>query len=284
MPVRAGDARRVLRHPVALCADVTILRSGVPREVPGRLLDLSEEGAGVVLSHELRFGETVGIAFRLQPGEEPVRARAVVRHQQELRCGMEFLRLSDEGEDTLRLWALRMAGRETRAREDLLPGWQTEEPLENKLREFAAPQRPRSTRFRNFAGMVLTLAILTAAFGWWQWERGWREIEKQDAQSRATARAHPMIVAPDEMESLITHKVAPVYPEAARQQNLHGVVILRVTIGRDGNVTNVQPVSGPELLMAAAIDAVTWWRYQPYRVGGQPMVVETTVAVEFSGD
>jgi outer membrane biosynthesis protein TonB len=34
-------------------------------------------------------------------------------------------------------------------------------------------------------------------------------------------------------------------------------------------------------LAEAAMDALRWWRFEPYRVEGQPVVVETTVAVEF---
>jgi len=40
-------------------------------------------------------------------------------------------------------------------------------------------------------------------------------------------------------------------------------------------------VSGVEVLSKAAMDAVRWWRYEPYLVSGQPVTVETTVAVNF---
>jgi outer membrane biosynthesis protein TonB len=29
------------------------------------------------------------------------------------------------------------------------------------------------------------------------------------------------------------------------------------------------------------MDAVRWWRYEPYVVNGQPVTVQTTVAVNF---
>jgi len=35
------------------------------------------------------------------------------------------------------------------------------------------------------------------------------------------------------------------------------------------------------VLASAAVDAVKWWRFQPYRVTGKPVEVETTLAVEF---
>jgi protein TonB len=39
--------------------------------------------------------------------------------------------------------------------------------------------------------------------------------------------------------------------------------------------------NGPEVLARAAVDALRWWRFEPYLIDGKPAVVETTVAVEF---
>lgn len=48
-----------------------------------------------------------------------------------------------------------------------------------------------------------------------------------------------------------------------------------------GGVTQVKFVSGPEALSQAAMDAVRWWRFEPYFINGQPATVETTVLVDF---
>jgi protein TonB len=40
-------------------------------------------------------------------------------------------------------------------------------------------------------------------------------------------------------------------------------------------------LNGPEVLAQAAMEAMRWWRFEPYLVEGQPVVVETTVAMEF---
>jgi protein TonB len=85
------------------------------------------------------------------------------------------------------------------------------------------------------------------------------------------------------MEQLITHKVDPLYPDAARHAHLPGMVVLKTVIGRDGAVLEVRPLSGPDVLASAAVDAVKWWRFQPYRVNRQPVEVETTFAVNFEG-
>jgi protein TonB len=83
------------------------------------------------------------------------------------------------------------------------------------------------------------------------------------------------------MEKLVTHRVDPDYPAAAHPANLRGVIVLDVVVGRDGSVVNVKALNGPEILGQAAVDALRWWRFEPYRVDGKPVVVETTVAVEF---
>jgi protein TonB len=57
--------------------------------------------------------------------------------------------------------------------------------------------------------------------------------------------------------------------------------VLDVVVGSDGSVVDVHALNGPEVLARAATDALRWWRFEPYRVEGQPVVVATTVAVEF---
>jgi protein TonB len=86
------------------------------------------------------------------------------------------------------------------------------------------------------------------------------------------------------MEGLLTHKIEPIYPESARLANIQGVVVLDAVIGSDGTVVDVRPVSGPDELTPAAVDAVKWWRFQPYVVDGQPMQVRTRLAVDFRGN
>ena len=83
------------------------------------------------------------------------------------------------------------------------------------------------------------------------------------------------------MERLLIRKVEPVYPDSARKANLQGVVVLDAIVAADGAVVNLHPVSGPDGLTTAAMDAARWWRFRPYRVQGEPAAVETTLAVEF---
>ena len=67
----------------------------------------------------------------------------------------------------------------------------------------------------------------------------------------------------------------------ARQARIQGVVVLTAMIDREGNIENLQLVSGHPMLAPAAIDAVKHWRYKPFLLNGQPVEVETTVTVTF---
>jgi hypothetical protein len=72
---------------------VTVLRSGVPDDVPGRSVDLCEGGLGAILAAELLPGELVGVEFQL-PHVGPVFAKARVCYHTRLRYGLQFLAIS----------------------------------------------------------------------------------------------------------------------------------------------------------------------------------------------
>ncbi len=57
--------------------------------------------------------------------------------------------------------------------------------------------------------------------------------------------------------------VPAVYPEAARQANVRGIVIMQITVGPDGSVTAARPMRSIPMLDAAAIEAVKQWQYEP---------------------
>ena len=73
----------------------------------------------------------------------------------------------------------------------------------------------------------------------------------------------------------------PVYPEAGRAQNVHGVVNLLVTLDPQGRVTHAEVLSGPEVLRPAAIETVKQWKYQPVMRDGAAVSALTNATVEF---
>jgi protein TonB len=74
----------------------------------------------------------------------------------------------------------------------------------------------------------------------------------------------------------------PAYPPLARATRTQGTVKIQALIGRDGVIRNLQVVSGAPLLIAAAIEAVQRWRYQPTLLNGEPVEVITEIDVNFT--
>jgi len=88
-------------------------------------------------------------------------------------------------------------------------------------------------------------------------------------------------ISPGVTKGLLIHRVEPSYPPLAQQARIHGDVVLTAIIDKEGNVQQLQLVSGHPLLAPAAIEAVKQWRYKPFLLNGQPLEVETTVTVSF---
>ena len=90
-----------------------------------------------------------------------------------------------------------------------------------------------------------------------------------------------VLVSQGVSQGLLLKKVPPVYPPLAAQLHLTGVVQLLATINKQGLITNVKVVSGDSILARAAVEAVRQWKYRPYLLNGQPVDIETQIAVNF---
>jgi TonB family protein len=269
--------RRGLRYCVQAPMDVTVLRSGVPDTVPGRSENLSPRGVAGVLAAELKTGESVGIEIRLPQAATPLRARARVRYHDKLRCGMEFVGLSAEQQAEIRRWTAEMrAEPETEA--SMKPLGAAGKGSESGGSGGVGP--PAGRWFgRGWVFLLGSIAILVTVL-WWRWNRGWEDLES-DLRTSETVTQPQAHVPAEVMEKLVTHRVDPDYPAAARPSKLQGVIVLDLIVGRDGRVLEVHALNGPEILAQSATEALRWWRFEPYRVDGQALVAETTVAVEF---
>jgi protein TonB len=84
------------------------------------------------------------------------------------------------------------------------------------------------------------------------------------------------------MEGNLIYRPQPAYPSMARAARVQGAVVLRAIISKSGAIENLQVLSGHPLLLKAAIDAVSQWRYRPYILNGDPVEVETQVTVNFT--
>ena len=80
---------------------------------------------------------------------------------------------------------------------------------------------------------------------------------------------------------MLIKRVLPIYPAVARAARIQGTVVLQAEINKEGNIENLQMVSGHPLLVSAAMEAVKQWRYKPYVLNGEPVAVDTQIQVNF---
>jgi TonB family protein len=71
-------------------------------------------------------------------------------------------------------------------------------------------------------------------------------------------------------------------PVVAKQGAIEGSVVLQARIDKDGNIHNLQAVSGPEILFAAAREAVKQWHFKPSYKDGQAVETDAQITVKFA--
>ena len=64
-------------------------------------------------------------------------------------------------------------------------------------------------------------------------------------------------------ERKISARVLPVYPELAKKMHIHGVVRVEVIVRPNGSVKSSRVLGGNPVLVEAAQDAVSKWKFEP---------------------
>jgi protein TonB len=83
------------------------------------------------------------------------------------------------------------------------------------------------------------------------------------------------------LEGSLIRRVTPTYPPLARTARIQGPVVLFAIISKAGTIDKLRVVSGHPMLVPAAIEAVSQWRYRPYILNSEPIEVETQITVNF---
>ncbi len=278
-PYNQRQQRRFQRYTLAVPVEVVVLKFGIPAAIPGRAVNVSEGGIAAVIAGELRPGDTVGVNFRLAAATE-IRAKAVVRHSWLMRSGLEFLGMDSDQEIALRTWAT-MTGALIGNKEEFRSSSPVPKPLWPTLQEHSAAEAPHGRRFPALWLVGTVLLLLLAGAAWLGWNNAWSDGSGVSEASEKTASGSVVDVPSSVMQQRLIHRTVPIYPAAALQARTQGSVVLDAIIGADGSVENVQPVSGADALVAAAVDAVKWWRFEPYRLNGTAVQVHTMIEVDF---
>jgi TonB family protein len=159
---------------------------------------------------------------------------------------------------------------------------------ENALPMDAANQTPESASTNAAAASAKTEELLQAPGNA---VRGQSPLPESSVS--VTTSMYPSIRIPPELSSETALSAAslqigtpisrpdPVYPEEAERQGVQGTAKLRVVIGKDGSVQDVQVLSGPPLLASAGASAIRQWRYDPTFLGDQAVEVSEEVTIVF---
>jgi TonB family protein len=121
--------------------------------------------------------------------------------------------------------------------------------------------------------------------------------ERSDLERRTAALEPEEADAPEEPEvdpnrvyniggnvtgPVVVDQPEPRYPRWELRRGTEGEVILRLTIGRDGNVESAEVIRSLNQSMDnAALRAARAWRYEPAQLDGNPVRVFKVVAVRF---
>jgi TonB family protein len=114
------------------------------------------------------------------------------------------------------------------------------------------------------------------------------DVGAEAASSTAKTAASDVVSAADRVQlspqtaQSVRVSVPPNYPLLARQMKVQGAVNLQALISREGTIQELQILSGPSILAAAAREAVRQWRFKPYLQNGQPVETQARITVNFT--
>jgi TonB family protein len=98
----------------------------------------------------------------------------------------------------------------------------------------------------------------------------------------ATITAGDRVQLSPQTTQSVSVSVPPDYPLLARQMKVQGAVSLQALISRDGTIQELQILSGPGILAAAAREAVKQWHFKPFLQNGQPVETRARITVNFT--
>jgi periplasmic protein TonB len=100
--------------------------------------------------------------------------------------------------------------------------------------------------------------------------------------STTSATAGNRVQISPQIAQTVSVSVPPDYPLLARQMKVQGAVSLQALISRDGTIQELEILSGPAILAAAAREAVKQWHFKPFLQNGQPVETQARITVNFT--
>lgn len=88
-------------------------------------------------------------------------------------------------------------------------------------------------------------------------------------------------LSPEQTNAQAAARPLPLYPPIAKAAHAGGITVVEVLISKEGNVLCARTISGHPLLRRAAVIAALKWKFEPFKVSGNPETAIGTVAFEF---
>lgn len=110
-----------------------------------------------------------------------------------------------------------------------------------------------------------------------------REIERREQMALVALETGPATIA---LADLHTLEVSyPSYPTKARRSNLEGWVRIDFTVTETGRVADIAIAeSSHAVFEPASRNALNRWRFEPYRIDGEPAAVNSSIQFTFRPD
>ncbi len=111
-------------------------------------------------------------------------------------------------------------------------------------------------------------------------------VEAQSPQAPKMVNATPqrIRVGGNVQAAKLLYKQPPIYPVTMKQAGISGTVVMQAVISKEGDILNLEVLS-PDVhpdLIAAAVDAVKNWKYEPTKLNGENVEVVTMINVNFT--
>ena len=81
---------------------------------------------------------------------------------------------------------------------------------------------------------------------------------------------------------LIKSRSKPVFPAIAIAARVSGPVVIKVLVGKSGEIQLVKSVSGPPMLLQASINAARQWSFTPMTIGARSVPYEVQLVFTFT--
>jgi TonB family protein len=91
----------------------------------------------------------------------------------------------------------------------------------------------------------------------------------------------PTPINGNELQALAIKRVLPVYPPQAKISRLSGIVIVRMTINKAGDVISAVPLTGDRMLKAVAMRASYGWKWDPALIQDAPHGISGHIRFDF---